>query len=191
MKKSYLFVISGPSAVGKNSVVSEILKMDKSISRIVTSTTRKIRKSECHGKDYFFMTKEDFLKAVKEKKLIEFSEVYGNYYGVKFSSVDEKINNGKDAILVINHEGFLKIKKVIPQNIYGIFIFPPSMEELELRMRLRGEDSPEMIAQRLGLAEEDMEKAKFYDSCFENFDVVATASDILETIDDIRQQKSP
>jgi guanylate kinase len=189
MKKSALFVISGPSAVGKNSVVDEILKIDRSIGRIVTCTTRKIRKSERHGEDYFFMKKSDFLLEIERKNLIEFSEVYGNYYGVMFSSVNEKIKSGEDAILIINFEGFLKIKKVITENVYGMFILPPSIEDLELRMKLRGEDSPKIVARRLSLAREDMAKAKFYDFCFKNFDIITTARDILETINNIRQKQ--
>ncbi|MDR0678428.1 MAG: hypothetical protein LBF44_02735, partial [Holosporaceae bacterium] len=144
MKKACLFVISGPSAVGKNSVVSEILKMDSSLTKAVTCTTRKIRKSEKHGEDYFFMKKKDFLLAIERKDFIEFSKIYKNYYGIMFSHINEKISNGKDVILIINSDGFLKIKEIIAKNIevHGIFILPPSIEDLELRIKLRGEESP-------------------------------------------------
>jgi guanylate kinase len=188
MKKACLFVISGPSAVGKNSIVNEILKIDKSIDRIVTCTTREIRKSEKHGVDYFFMKKDDFLSEIDKGNLIEFSEVYGNYYGVTFSTVKEKIDGGKDAVLVINWEGFLKIKSAIKENVYGIFILPPSIKDLEFRIGARGEDSPEVISKRLSLAKEDMDKAKLYDFCFENSDIITAAGSILEAINSIRQK---
>jgi guanylate kinase len=187
MNGACLFVISGPSGVGKNSVVNEILKKAPSISRIITCTTRKIRGSEQHGVDYLFLGKGDFLSEIGKGNLIEFSEVYGNYYGVTFSSIDEKVSNGKDAILVVNYDGFLKIKKIIKENVYGIYILPPSIEDLEARIKSRGEDSPEEIAKRLSLAQQDMEKAKFYDFCFKNSDIIATAENILETINSIKR----
>ncbi|MDR0631705.1 MAG: guanylate kinase [Holosporaceae bacterium] len=181
-----LFVVSGPSAVGKNSVVNEILKIDRTIGRIVTCTTREMRKSEQHGVDYFFIPKNDFLLEMARGNLIEFSEVYGNYYGVMFSAVEEKINSGEDSILVINWEGFLKIKNAIKTNVYGIFILPPSIEDLESRIKIRGEDSPEAIKRRISMARKDIAKADLYDFCFENVDMVATAKSILEKINDIR-----
>jgi guanylate kinase len=192
MKKASLFVVSGPSAVGKNSVVSEILKMDGSLTRAVTCTTRKMRKSEKHGEDYFFMKKKDFLSAVERKDFIEFSEIYKNYYGIMFSHINEKIAEGKDVILIINFDGFQKIKQNVSKDIKicGIFILPPSVEDLELRIRSRGEDSTAEIAHRLSVALKDMEKAKFYDFCFKNSDITTTARAILETINGVRQRRS-
>ncbi|MDR2158389.1 MAG: guanylate kinase [Holosporaceae bacterium] len=190
MKKACLFVVSGPSAVGKNSVVNEILKIDRSLSRVVTCTTRPMRKSEKHGVDYFFMEKNNFLLEADRGNFIEFSEVYGNYYGVMLSVVKEKINAGEDSILVINWEGFLKIKNVIGNGAYGIFILPPSMEDLKLRIKSRGEDSAETMAHRISMAREDMEKSKFYDFCFKNSDIISTAKDILKTINGVRLANS-
>jgi guanylate kinase len=190
VRETNLFVVSGPSAVGKTSVVNEILKRDDSLSRIVTYTTRTKRESEKHGEDYFFIAKKDFLSAAERGDFVEFSEVYGNYYGIAFSTLKEKMKEGKDAVLVINWEGFLKIKKALPKNVYGIFILPPSIEELERRIRSRGEDSPETISRRMVLAANDIKKVEFYDFSFKNFDIETTAGDILATIDEIRQ-KSP
>ena len=189
MRKAHLFVISGPSAVGKSSIVREILRMDETMTQIVTCTTRKKRKSEKHKEDYLFFEKEDFLLEINKGNLIEFSEVYGNYYGVMLSAIEEKINAGSDAILVINWEGFLKIKNVLGECVYGIFILPPSIEILEARMKLRGEDSSEMIEHRINMAMKDIEKSKFYDFCSENFDITASAKSILTKINDIRKNK--
>jgi guanylate kinase len=189
MKKACLFVVSGPSAVGKSSVVGEILKNDKTMDRIVTCTTREKRKSERHGDDYFFFKKEDFLAEIEKGNLVEFSEVYGNYYGVMFSSIEKKITNGEDAILIINWDGFLKIKNVFGESVCGIFILPPSIEVLEERIKKRGEDSPEAIARRINMAREDIDMSKFYDFCFENSDITATAKSILEKINYVRRRK--
>lgn len=182
-------MISGPSAVGKSSVVKEILKIDKTIDRIVTCTTRPKRESEKHGEDYFFLKKNEFLREINNGNLIEFSEVYGNYYGIMLSAINEKINNGRDSILIINWEGFLKIKNAIPEGVYGIFILPPSIETLKTRIHQRREDSPEAINHRINMAREDMDKSKFYDFCFKNFEIAATAEDVLMKINDIRKNK--
>jgi guanylate kinase len=186
MKRANLFIISGPSAVGKSSVLNEILKIDPSLTRIVTCTTRPMRKSEKQGADYFFMKKNDFLAEVEQGNFVEFSEVYGNYYGVMLSTVKEKMEGGEDAILNVNWEGFLKTKSALGDNVYGIFILPPSIEDLELRMKSRGEDSPEVMIHRMNQAKNDIEKSKFYDFCFENADIISTARNILETINRLR-----
>jgi guanylate kinase len=183
-----LFVFSGPSAVGKNSVVTELLNMDATLERIVTCTTRKKRKTEQDGYDYFFIEKGEFFEEIKRGNFIEFSEVYGNYYGVKFSTIKEKIDSGKDAILIINWEGFLKIKNAIKQNVYGIFILPPSIYDLEVRIKSRGEDSPKVIAERISAAQEDIDKAILYDFCLENVDIITTAERVLDKINDIRRK---
>jgi len=186
-KKSCLFVISGPSAVGKSSVVDALLQMDTSIGRVLTCTTREPRKSEHHGIDYLFMTRDNFLSEVDNGSFVEFSEVYGNYYGVRFSTIREKFDQKEDAILVINWEGFFKIKNAIKENVYGIFITPPSMKDLELRIKSRGEDSSEVVARRIQEAQKDMDQAKFYDFCFQNDEIEETARNILEKIDSIRR----
>ncbi|MDR0556095.1 MAG: guanylate kinase [Holosporaceae bacterium] len=186
MKKPHIFVISGPSAVGKTSVVNDILRRDRTLSRVVTCTTRQKRDSEKEGVDYFFLSKEKFLREIKEKKLIEFSQIYGNYYGVTFSALMEKINTAQDAILVVNWEGFLKIKEVTIGNVYGIFILPPSIEDLEARIKSRGEDSSEAISQRIGLAREEIDMARHFDFCFKNVDITSIAEDIVKKINEIR-----
>jgi guanylate kinase len=189
MKKASLFVVSGPSAVGKSSVVNEILKRDNTLDRIVTCTTREKRKSEKHGKDYLFFQKNNFLSEINKGNLIEFSEVYGNYYGIMLSTIEEKINAGRDAILIVNWDGFLKIKSVLKECVCGLFILPPTIAALEKRIQQRGEDSSEAIARRIGMARKDISKSKLYDFRFKNYDIAATAKDILEKINDVRQAR--
>jgi guanylate kinase len=183
-----LFIFSGPSAVGKTSVVNELLRMDPTIEKMVTCTTRGKRKSEQPGVDYIFMEKDEFLEEAERGNFVEFSEVYGNYYGVKFSTARDKIKAGTDAVLVINWEGFLKIKNAFKQDVYGIFILPPSIADLESRIKSRGEDSPEVIAARMDAAREDISKADLYDFCFENVEIILTAKNILNKINEIRHR---
>ncbi|MDR2267997.1 MAG: guanylate kinase, partial [Holosporaceae bacterium] len=156
MRKGFLFVISGPSAVGKTSVVKEILKRCDYLERIITCTTRPKRADESDGIDYFFMSSETFEKHYQNGDFVECSEVYGNSYGVLLSSVMEKINAGRHVVLVLNWEGFLKIKDLFHDFVVGFFISPPSMEALEERIRNRGSDTAEDIAKRLEMAREDM-----------------------------------
>jgi guanylate kinase len=179
MKHGFLFVISGPSAVGKSTIADEILKIDRSIGKIVTCTTRKIRSTEIDGIDYNFMNKEDFFLYKSRGDFVESSEVYGNYYGVLLSSITKKVENENDSLLVINWEGFLKIKKAIGKNVVGFFLTPPSIEALEERIKSRATDSEEVILQRLKMANEDMRHRFEYDFCVENSDIKKTTDDIL------------
>lgn len=186
MRKGHLFIISGPSAVGKTVVADKIFEMDSEISKIVTYTTRKRRESEKDGEDYNFVSQKEFLKLEKEGQFIESSLVYGNYYGVRLSFITEKMEQGQDLLLLINWEGFQKIKKKIVDRVYGFFLMPPSMEELERRIKLRAADSDEVIQQRLKMAAEDMRHASEFDVCIENVDIQDTAEKILKRINEIK-----
>lgn len=161
--KGYLFVISGPSAVGKTSVVGELLKIEPSLSRIITCTTRKIRSGERDGVDYFFFEKDEFLKEKEAGDFVEFSEVYGNYYGVLLETIKNTIEAGKNSILTISWEGFLKIKKIFPDDVFGIFLLPPTFDHLEQRIRGRSTDSEEIIQRRLLASREDLSHAHEFD----------------------------
>jgi guanylate kinase len=181
-----LFVVSGPSAVGKTSIISELLKMDNSLKRVVTCTTRSAREMEQHGIDYFFMSKEEFRERNGKGEFVEFSEVYGNYYGVMLSTVAEKIHDGESAVLAMNWEGFAKIKGALGKNTYGFFITPPSLNDLETRIRSRGTDSEETIDHRLKMAESDMAHSGIFDFCVENRNILETATTVLKRVNQIR-----
>lgn len=185
--QGHLFVISGPSAVGKSTVAEKVLNLNKNINRVVTCTTRKIRENETDGIDYNFMSVDEFLKKESNNEFIEHSTVYGNHYGILFSSILEKIYaKNSVAVLVINWEGFLKIKKAIPEKVYGIFLLPPTMEELEIRMRNRHTESEKDMHNRITAAIEDIVHANAFDISIKNFTVNDTAKEILEFINSIR-----
>ncbi len=184
MQRGTLFVVSGPSAVGKSTVVERVLQINPALVRIVTCTTRIMRIGEQNGRDYIFLDKEDFLSRIKRNEFIEFSEVYGNYYGVLLSTIQEAIASGSNAILVINWEGFLKIKQTLQDKVVGIFINPPSVATLEERIRSRGTDSPEAMQRRLNLAQQDMQHANIYDICFINREIEETAQQIVKYINE-------
>lgn len=177
-----LFVISGPSGVGKSTVAERMLQIDDSLTRIVTCTTRSIRSTERHGVDYFFLDHSEFSSKIQKNEFIEFSEVYGNYYGILFSTISDQIKEKNKAIAVINWKGFEKVKNAFRDNVFGIFVNPPSMGALEDRIKKRNTDSAEVINARLQLAQEDMRHACMYDKCVVNHDVEKTALEILEYI---------
>ena len=185
-KKGFLFVISGPSAVGKTSVANELLKQKKiNLQRIITCTTRTKRNGEVEGVDYFFMSKDEFLRYSENGDFAEMSEVYGNYYGILVSTIKEKIEQGINALLVINWEGFLKIKRSFKENVIGFFLLPPSLKDLETRIRSRGADSEDIIKQRLNMITEDMRHKDEFDFRVKNVKIADATSEIFEKIANI------
>ena len=185
MKKGFLFIISGPSAVGKTVVSAEVFKKNPSISKVVTYTTRPMRATEQNGVDYHFVYKEKFLELEKNGEFVEFSLVYGNYYGVRLSSLTEAIEQGRDQLLLINWEGFQKIKRKITSNVFGFFL-TTDMKELERRIRTRATDSEEVIQNRLKMAAEDMQHKNEFDLCVENVEIQDTAQKILTKMQEIK-----
>ncbi|GHU13245.1 hypothetical protein FACS189449_08350 [Alphaproteobacteria bacterium] len=165
-----------------------MLRIDGVLSRVVTCTTRQKRGKEIDGVDYFFISEDDFLEHAKKNEFMECSAVYGNYYGVLASTIFEKTNAGRDALLVINWEGFVKIKKAISRlPVFGFFIVPPSLEKLEQRIRFRNTDSEEVIKKRMSMARKDISHQNEFHSVYENESVSKTANNILETINELRK----
>ena len=185
-KKGFLFVISGPSAVGKTSVANELLKQKKiNLQRIITCTTRAKRNGEVEGVDYFFMSKDEFLRHSENGDFAEMSEVYGNYYGILVSTIKEKIEQGINALLVINWEGFLKIKRSFKENVIGFFLLPPSLKDLETRIRSRGTDSENIMKQRMNMITADMRHKYEFDFRVKNVEIADATSEIFEKIANI------
>ena len=182
MKKGFLFVISGPSAVGKTTVANELLKREIGLQRVITCTTRAKREGELDGVDYFFMTKDEFLQRAENGEFAENSEVYGNYYGILLSTIKEKIERGINTLLVINWEGFLKIKKLFGNKVVGFFLIPPSLNDLETRIRARGTDTEDVIKRRMDMIAEDMKHKDEFDFCVKNIKIADAASEIIAKI---------
>jgi guanylate kinase len=143
-----LFVVAAPSGAGKSSLVKALLELDSHVQPSVSHTTRAPRGQEKHGREYFFVSEQEFDQMVQSNAFVEWANVHNNRYGTSKKAVEERISQGADVILEIDYQGALQIKKIFA-NAVTIFILPPSWEELRSRLERRGEDAPEVIEVRL------------------------------------------
>ncbi len=181
MSKGKLLVISGPSGVGKGTIVSELLKLRPATSLSVSCTTRAPREGETEGKSYFFLTKEKFLKMIEDGGFLEYSQHFDNYYGTPRAFVEEKLKGG-DVILEIDVDGALKVKEQKPDAVL-IMIAPPDKKTLYARLHGRGTEGEDVIARRLDRADYELGKSSLYDYVIINdnlYDAVGEVEKILE-----------
>ena len=157
-----LIVITGPSGVGKGTIVSLLLQRYPQLRVSVSATTRQPRLGEIEGVDYYFLSKKDFETAILNQELLEWAEYAGNYYGTPKAQVVEQIESGSYIILEIELAGARAIANAFPE-ARRIFILPPSIEELEQRIRMRGKNSEESIAQRLEIAKTEIAASDEFD----------------------------
>lgn len=162
MKKAKLFVLSGPSGVGKGTVLENLLTNFNGVEYSVSTTTRPCRKGEINGDDYFFLSVEDFFQMVEEDRFIEWAQVHNNYYGTPKEYVDKSLEEGKDIILEIDIQGARMVKKNYPEAVY-VFLLPPSIEELENRLDKRGTEDDANKAIRLENARKELQELEKYD----------------------------
>lgn len=162
MKKGLLIIISGPSGVGKGTIREFFMEDEElNLTYSISMTTRSPRKNEVDGKDYIFTTKENFEEAIHNGDLLEWAEFVGNYYGTPLSQVEKLREQGKNVLLEIEVQGATQVREKCPDAL-SIFIIPPSMEELEKRIRGRRSEPEEVVQQRLAKAVREMKMVKDY-----------------------------
>lgn len=179
MTEGRLYVISGPSAVGKGTIVTTMIKDSDSIDLSVSATTRGPREGEEEGVHYFFVTKEKFEEGIRNGDFLEYAEVHANYYGTPLAPVKEKLRKGRDVILEIDVQGAMNVKKVYPDAV-TIFILPPDMKSLSQRLAGRGTESAEQTALRLGKAMAEMGYLSGYDYYVVNDDLEKAIGEVSE-----------
>ena len=143
-----LFVVAAPSGAGKSSLVKALLELDSHVQPSVSHTTRAPRGQEKHGREYFFVSEQEFSAMVKADAFVEWANVHNHRYGTSKKAIEDRMTQGADVILEIDFQGAVQIKKIFA-NAISVFILPPSWEELRSRLERRGEDSPEVIELRL------------------------------------------
>ncbi|PCK21608.1 guanylate kinase [Bacillus pumilus] len=170
-ERGLLIVLSGPSGVGKGTVRQAIFSQgDTKFEYSISVTTRKPREGERNGVDYFFKTREEFEDMIENKKLLEWAEYVGNYYGTPVDYVEQTLSEGKDVFLEIEVQGALQVREAFPEGLF-IFLAPPSLSELQNRIITRGTESEDLIRNRMAAAKEEIEMMDAYDYVVENDDV--------------------
>lgn len=186
--KGVLVIISGPSGVGKTSVRNAVLAADANTCFSVSATTRQPRQGEVHGRDYFFISAEEFAAREANGEFLETAQVYGHRYGTLAAQVEARLNSGRNVILDIDTEGAARIRAFQRPDMISIFIMPPSQAELRRRIIDRHTEQGEALQQRIALAEAEMAVAGLYDYQVVNDNVPACAQAILEIIAASRQR---
>ena len=180
-KNSNLYIISAPSGAGKTSLVRSISNRCDFISSSISFTTRKKRDSETNNKDYYFITQKLFEQKMLNNEFLEYQRVYGNYYGTGMRETSELLREGKDVILEIDYKGMMSIKQIFPSAI-SIYILPPSVESLRERLGIRGQDTDEVIKNRMKSSIHELLYAKFADYVVVNDDFTRASSELLKII---------
>lgn len=181
-RRGELIVLSGPSGVGKSTVIAELLSSRRDIHFSVSFTTRQPRVGEENGVNYHFVSREEFERMIYADELLEHAQYVGNYYGTSLKVIEDYLQQGIDVLLDIEVQGAAKVREKCPDAVF-IFIIPPSIEELSRRLRKRNTDSEEVIAQRLAKAREECRECVRYDYLVVNDNVMSAAEEILSILE--------
>lgn len=181
-QRGLLIVISGPSGVGKGTVRNSLFKRsDHDMVYSISMTTRKPRNGEVDGRDYYFVSEEEFLERIEQGKFLEYAKFIDNYYGTPLDKLEEQLANGNEVVLEIEINGAMQVKKKRPDAIF-IFIAPPTLDDLNERLHKRGTESEEIIQERCQKAVKELAMANLYDYIVVNDDVDNAADKILAIV---------
>ncbi|MDB9761911.1 guanylate kinase [Alphaproteobacteria bacterium] len=178
-KKGVMLVLSSPSGAGKSSICKSLMNLDTNLSLSISTTTRKKRPNEKSGEDYIFVNTEEFKEMLKNDHFLEHASVFDNYYGTDKSLVENKINNGKDLIFDIDWQGAQQLREKMREDIVSIFILPPNKQELERRLKSRGQDSDEVVKKRMDGASAEITHWAEYDYVVINQDLNKSVNAVL------------
>ncbi len=173
-----MLVLSSPSGAGKTTLSRRLLEIDRKISLSVSATTRAMRPGEEHGKDYHFVTQEQFLGMVTKDEFLEHAMVFGNRYGTPAHLVNDALTDGRDVLFDIDWQGTQQLKEKMRDDLVSIFILPPSHDELERRLRTRASDSEDVVAGRMAKAADEISHWPEYDYVIVNTDLDKALADV-------------
>lgn len=188
-RRGLMLVLSSPSGAGKTTLSRRLLESDPEIDMSVSATTRKPRPGEQDGKDYYFLSTEDFGIMRNRGEFLEHAKVFGNYYGTPRKPVEEALARGRDVLFDIDWQGTQQLDETAPEDLVKVFILPPSVQELEKRLMTRAQDSAEVVASRMGQALDEISHYQEYDYVIINEDVDRTFEDLRAILVAERQRR--
>ena len=189
-RRGLMLVLSSPSGAGKTSISRELLSRDKNLFMSVSATTRPKRPGEVEGKDYYFVSAEGFEGMVTRGEFLEHATVFGNRYGTPIAPVEKALAEGHDVLFDIDWQGTQQIASKLPDDLVTVFILPPSTKDLEQRLKTRAQDPPEVVAQRMAKAADEMSHWDAYDYIVVNRDLAQSVAEVHAVLNAERVRQS-
>ncbi len=180
-RKGKIFVVSGPSGAGKGTLIRALLRKVPDISYSVSVTTRKRREGEEEGKDYFFVSEEEFKRMIENEELLEWAYVHNHWYGTPKKWVEDLISQGRDVLLELDVQGAIRVKEMFPESVL-VFIKPPSRKSLIDRLKKRSTENEQEMKVRLETAEKELTMEDAYDYCIVNDDVDTATGELVKIV---------
>ncbi|MFH1361637.1 MAG: guanylate kinase [bacterium] len=193
-KRGLLVIVSGPSGVGKSTVVRRLLKLNKNLKLSVSATTRPARPGEEHGEHYYFVTQDEFNQMVKKKKLLEWAKVHGSYYGTPLAQLKEQLQKGKKVVCEVDVQGAASIKESVEAGALStatvfVFLIPPSVDILAFRLKKRKTENEDVVNYRLRAAIAELQVMEKYDYIVVN-DKVESAAEKIRAIINVEKERT-
>ena len=192
-RRGLLLILSSPSGAGKTTLSRRLMEWDRSLRFSVSATTRSPRPGEQEGREYHFTDRQDFQSLVQSSQMLEHAEVFGNHYGSPRAAVEKAMTEGRDTLFDIDWQGGQQIKQAMRGDVVSIFILPPSIAELESRLRGRAQDSEAVIADRMAKSESEISHWAEYDYVIVNHDLDAAFNDLVTILmaERLRRDRQP
>ncbi|MDB6453178.1 guanylate kinase [Falsirhodobacter sp. 20TX0035] len=194
MRRGLLLILSSPSGAGKSTLSKRLMAWDPTIRFSVSATTRAPREGEVHGRDYFFRTRDEFRTMVADGQMLEHAEVFGNFYGSPRGPVEQAMSEGRDTLFDVDWQGGQQIRNsALGRDVVSVFILPPSIAELERRLRGRGQDSDEVIDHRMAKSRDEISHWAEYDYVLINHDLDRAEAELRTIVmaERLRRDRQP
>ena len=188
-KRGLMLVLSSPSGAGKTSICKKLLQQDTGLVLSVSATTRKIRPGEVEGKDYQFLSIQEFESRINKSQFLEYAKVFGNYYGTPAQLVERSLKSGVDVLFDIDWQGTQQLKARARQDLVSVFILPPSIKELEKRLFKRAQDTSEIVANRMSKSASEMSHYPEYDYVVINYDLDKSVQQVQSILNAERSRR--